>query len=334
MQSTRSTVVTQELVLDCLTSWVLELEVIASFPVATKSSLCVFINLLLTIFVMLSVSIKTPGRHSGFGSSMVPAGPVLPQTLRRNSWTMPYFWAPASPRPITLLGQEGFPAACLPGHGSAFHNDSTLPECSTTLKRLVKPSLRPLSTGLSRVVVERAQAEPFWDPLRLWRFHKLRSLEDVEEVSSLEEDVEILRVSLGEPNFGEQHGLSMRLCTFSRDEEICRERADENEVDGRDHAFPWKILVVGMGQSVCRPMLTDCAVCVPVLETPTVWLPVSLLHFLSRELERMACRTQLVISFMSSLRLPEISSPWNGAEMVRPSSRSLCCCESELNHCS
>lgn len=285
---------------------------------------------------MLSVPIRVPGRHSGFSSSMTPTAPVLLQTLRMNSCTTPYFWAPASPRPIPMLGQEGFPAGCLPGHGSAFHKDSTLPECSTTLKRLVSPSLSPLSTGLSRVVVERAQAEPFWAPPRLFRFQTLRSLEDVEDVSSLEEEVETLRVSLGEPYFGEQQGLSMRLWTLSSDEEICRERADASEVDGRgDHVFPWRPLVVGIGPSVCRPMLTNCAVCVPVLETPTVWLAVSLLHFLSRELERMACRTQLVISFMSSLRLPEISSPWNGAEPpVRPSSRSLCCWESELNHCS
>jgi hypothetical protein len=45
---------------------------------------------------------------------------------------------------------------------------------------------------------------------------------------------------------------------------------------------------------------------VPTVATPTVWLDV-FFTFLSREPERMACRTQLVISFMSSLMLPDIS---------------------------
>lgn len=43
---------------------------------------------------------------------------------------------------------------------SALQRDSVLPECSTTLKRLDRPSVRPLRTGLSLVVVDRAQAEP------------------------------------------------------------------------------------------------------------------------------------------------------------------------------
>lgn len=62
-------------------------------------------------------------------------------------------------------------------------SDSVLPECSTTLKRLERPSVRPLRTGLSLVVVERAQAEPPPPPMvRCWRLHRLRSLE--EEVPS------------------------------------------------------------------------------------------------------------------------------------------------------
>lgn len=84
------------------------------------------------------------------------------------------------------------------------------------------------------------------------------------------------------------------------------------------------------------------------------------MDFLSREEERMACRTQLVISFMSSLKLAEISPisrPWKVDEAVIPStepptpllatlgiepaiqllllsSSSLCCLDSELSHCS
>lgn len=168
-----------------------------------------------------------------------PAGPVLPHTLRKNSWTIPYFCVPVSPMLMPMLGQEGLPAACLPGHVSPFHKDSILEECSTTLKRLDRPSFSPLSTGLSRVVVDRAHAEPFCDPLRLGKFQTLRSLDDVEEVSSLEDDVETLRVSLGDPYFGEQHGRSMRLCTFSSDVEIWRDLADAREEEGRgDHTFP------------------------------------------------------------------------------------------------
>lgn len=76
-------------------------------------------------------------------------------------------------------------------------------------------------------------------PQRVFRFQTLRSLEDTEDVSSLEEEVETLRVSLGEPYFGEQQGLSMRLWTLSSDEEICLDRAETSEVDERgDHAFP------------------------------------------------------------------------------------------------
>lgn len=86
----------------------------------------------------------------------------------------------------------------LPPSGQpGFQMDSVLPACSTTLKRLDRPSLMLLRTGLSRVVVERAQAEPFCLP---WcRFQRLLSL----EASSLEED---LRCSFGEPYLGEQQG--------------------------------------------------------------------------------------------------------------------------------
>lgn len=94
------------------------------------------------------------------------------------------------------------------------------------------------------------------------------------------------------------------------------------------------------------------------------WLPGSLPDFLSRDEERMAWRTHLVISFMSSLKLAEISPisrPWKAEEDVIPSttlpaelptplltttgiecamqplllsSSSLCCLDSELSHCS
>lgn len=47
--------------------------------------------------------------------------------------------------------------------------------------------MRPLSTGLSLVVVERAQAEPPPPLIGLcWRLHRLRSLEEEEVPSSLE----------------------------------------------------------------------------------------------------------------------------------------------------
>lgn len=66
---------------------------------------------------------------------------------------------------------------------SPLQSDSVLPACSTTLKRLERPSLRPFRTGLSLVVVERAQAEPPPPLMGLcWRLHRLRSLE--EEVAS------------------------------------------------------------------------------------------------------------------------------------------------------
>lgn len=70
---------------------------------------------------------------------------------------------------------------------SLLQRDSVLPACSTTLKRLERPSVRPLRTGLSRVVVERAQAEPPPPPKVLWgMFQRLRSLEEEEDPSSRE----------------------------------------------------------------------------------------------------------------------------------------------------
>lgn len=47
---------------------------------------------------------------------------------------------------------------------------------------------------------------------------------------------ETLRCNFGDPYLGEQHGLSIRLWTLSRDVEICRVRADASEevvVDAR-----------------------------------------------------------------------------------------------------
>lgn len=38
-----------------------------------------------------------------------------------------------------------------------------------------------------------------------------------------------LRCNFGDPYLGEQHGLSMRLCTLSSDVEICRVLADARE---------------------------------------------------------------------------------------------------------
>lgn len=65
------------------------------------------------------------------------------------------------------------------------------------------------------------------------------------------------RCSLGEPYLGEQHGLSMRLCTLSSEVEICRTRAEASgEVvveEGRgDHALECSPapLLLGMGMSV------------------------------------------------------------------------------------
>lgn len=85
-------------------------------------------------------------------------------------------------------------------------------------------------------------------------------------------------------------------------------------------------------------------------DVPNTGDPGSLL-FLSSEEERMACLTQLVISFMSSLRLAEISPMWKSgkeaeggkvttvlaeaaAETARLSRSSRCCEDSELSHCS
>lgn len=65
------------------------------------------------------------------------------------------------------------------------------------------------------------------------------------------------RCSLGEPYLGEQHGLSMRLCTLSSEVEICRARAEASgEVvveEGRgDQALECSPapLLPGMGVSV------------------------------------------------------------------------------------
>lgn len=137
---------------------------------------------------------------------------------------------------------------------------------------------------------------------------------------------------------GEQQGLSMRLCTLSSDEEMWRERAEASDDEGLgdQEDLVWKPPTPrDPSPSVCSPTLTNWTVWVERLDTPTVWLLASLLHFLSRELERMAWRTQLVISFMSSERLAEISRPWKGATPAPPllfSRRSLCCLDRELNH--
>lgn len=245
-------------------------------------------NRLLTILVTLSLPTSSPDRQSGLGSSTPGpgVGVRLPHTFLMNSCMAPYLCGPMptgeSPRPTPGLGQDGFPAGCcrlgLEVPTSAFHRASELPVCSTTLKRLDRPSFRPLRTGESRVVVERAQAEP-QEVLRWWRLQRLRSRAEealvVELVSSLEEEADTRRCSLGEPYLGEQQGRSMRLATFSSEEEIWRERADAREEDGRgDQLLPWSPVrlaaVPALGPSVCIPTLTRRAVCVPVLLTPTV----------------------------------------------------------------
>lgn len=180
---------------------------VRSLAVAPNSSLGIcLMNLLLTILVTLSFpTSEAPERHSGLGSSMAPTSlcplspppgmvvPVRPHTFLKNSWKGPYFWPP-----VSGPGPEGFPAAWRAGltPGSLFHSDSMLPECSTTLNRLDRPSLRPLSTGLSLVVVERAQAEPLEVEERWCRFHRLRSREEAEDdppPSNLEEEAEMRR---------------------------------------------------------------------------------------------------------------------------------------------
>lgn len=133
-----------------------------------------------------------------------------------------------------------------------------LPVCSTTLKRDERPSVRPLSTGLSRVVVERAQAEP---PGLCCSDHRLRSREEEEAASRREvEPEETRRCSLGEPYLGEQQGLSMRPWTLSREVEMWRDRAEAKglavEAVGRgDQSFVWSPLLEGR-ESVCSPTLT------------------------------------------------------------------------------
>lgn len=190
---------------------------------------------------------------------------------------------------------------------SLLQRDSVLPACSTTLKRLERPSVRPLRTGLSRVVVERAQAEPPPPPKVLWgMFQRLRSLEEEEDPSSrevepkdryeylnhqetIEEKLwkckipsrklpeETLRWSFGDPYLGEQHGRSMRLWTLSSDVEICRVRADTSEEVDTDEGRGDQVLVCNpdallLGRlSVWSPMLTYwAAVCVDLVDMPTI----------------------------------------------------------------
>lgn len=120
------------------------------------------------------------------------------------------------------------------------------------LKRLERPSLMVVWTGLSRVVVERAHADsllPFWGVVGVGARPVLGS--------SVLLDVDILRCSLGEPYFGEQQGLSNLLwitgeyCTFLRLR------------DGEEMGVPpplgvrqrCGLLVRFLSRSVCRPTL-------------------------------------------------------------------------------
>lgn len=89
-------------------------------------------------------------------------------------------------------------------------------EWSMMLKRLERPSLMVVCTGLSRVVVERAQADsllPFCGVVGVGARELLFARSFL-----LEDDG--LRCSLGEPYLGEQHGRSNLLwmtgeyCTF------------------------------------------------------------------------------------------------------------------------
>ncbi len=185
---------------------------------------------------------------------------------------------------------------------------------SMMLKRLERASLMVVWTGLSLVVVERAQADslfPFccWAVVvevgaRIW----LVGCSDLPEFEGF-------RWSLGEPYFGEQHGRSNLACTTG---EYCIFlRLREGDEMGVEPPLGvrqrWGLLVRVRRASVCNPTLKVWVVCVPCVVKPFVW------HAMSRsclsggldpdaEGDRMAFRAENAFSFMSSLKFRNSSS--------------------------
>ena len=138
------------------------------------------------------------------------------------------------------------------------------------LKRLERPSLMAVCTGLSLVVVERAQADPlhpFWaSPREVLLFG----------CSALGRG---FLCSLGDPYLGEQHVRSNLACTFSMAGATClllRPREGDDAGVAPPPAFGvrhlWGLLVMALPRraSVCRPMLMVWTVCVPVVRDPLV----------------------------------------------------------------
>lgn len=138
------------------------------------------------------------------------------------------------------------------------------------LKRLERPSLMVVCTGLSLVVVERAQADslnPFWVmPGEVLLFGW-----SVFERGFL--------CSLGEPYLGEQQVRSNLACTFSMAGATClllrlREGEDTGVVPppafGVRHLWGLLVMPLARRASVCRPTLIVWIVCVPAVLDPLV----------------------------------------------------------------
>ena len=177
------------------------------------------------------------------------------------------------------------------------------------LKRLERPSFMAVCTGLSRVVVERAQADsqhPFWaspgEALLL-------------DWSTLGRG---FRCSLGDPYLGEQHVRSNLACTFSMAGATClflRPREGEDAGVAPPPALGVRHLCgLPRRASVCRPTLMVWTVCVPVVRDPLVWQAVSLTSG-SPGLEQTVLLTEKATSFISSLRFLGISRLCNGEKL-------------------
>ena len=141
------------------------------------------------------------------------------------------------------------------------------------LKRLERPSLMLVWTGLSLVVVERAQADsllPFWGVVGVGD-------REVAGRSALLE-VESLRWSLGEPHLGEQQGLSNLFWTTGEYWIFLMLREGEEmgvEPPPLGVRQRWGLLVRFLSASVCRPTLMVWVVWVPRVVKQLVWHAVS-----------------------------------------------------------
>ncbi|KAF3857976.1 hypothetical protein F7725_011177, partial [Dissostichus mawsoni] len=155
------------------------------------------------------------------------------------------------------------------------------------LKRLERPSLMVVWTGLSRVVVERAHADSLLlfcgvvgvGALLLGRSALLLVMDG-------------FLWSFGEPYFGEQHARSNLLWTTGEYWIFLVLR------DGEEIGVP-PPLGVRQRRSVCRPTLMVWVVCVPRVLSPLVWQAVS--RTTGPGGDRIAFLTDIATSFMSSL---------------------------------